>query len=459
MNNLRLVKRGGEIARYAARTYRNVRRIQRGGPDSNRAAEEFVKDTSNIGVIAIKMSQFLSARGDIFDERVLRIIEKFQNEVPENELPALPDYTFYKWDPSPLASASVATVYKGIRTTDNKDVVLKRIRPGVKDRITEDLPLFMIVLEVSKFFGVAGAENMLEIVRECRPMLLAELDLRTEAKTTSMFKNKFSYLSWLTIPSVYEAGEQYMISEYVPSRKITDAHPNTMLAERLFELYIRMIVDIGLVHADPHAGNIGVKSDGSFVLYDFGAVIDVRDIQRNIAACLRSAIVEDADGVVRALENMGIVKPGGNGERLRRIVPKIKNMMETSKDFNTDLGKLPEFADNDNRLFELTTTYIYLIRSLTIVEGIVKYHDSNFSLNDYVKKYDEFIDELLDVPVFDIVQNIGTDFLGTPSSLKNLNDLVFSMKTELRTNAAETKQTLKYATFLFILLELKMLFT
>jgi len=452
----RLTQRGIQIGKYMYRTYHNVKRIQKGGPDYLEAAEDFVKDTSEIGVIAIKMSQFLSARSDVIDERTLKVIERFQSDVtPEKEPP--PDFIGYEWYPEPIASASIATVYKGKRKADNVDVILKRVRPEVKQRIMEDLPLFIIVLDIAKFFGVAGAENMLEIVRECQPVLLGELNLKLEAKAMSLFKKKFANIPWLTIPTVYEAGETYMVSEYVPSKKITAAYPNELLARRLFELYIYMTIDIGLVHADPHAGNIGIKKDGTFVLYDFGAIIDVRDAKQFIAKCLKSVVLEDTDGVVRSLEEMGVIKAGGSVARLKKAIPKIKKIME-SEDFNVELSKLPEFTSNENRIFELTTRYIYLIRSLTIVEGIISYHDRNFSLTKYIKKYDNIIDDIVDVPTIDIVKEIAGDFLTTPASLKNMNDLIFSLKDELSVEMAEAKKLARYGFGMFLLLEvLKML--
>jgi len=446
----KLTSRGIKIAKYVIRTYDNIKKIQRGGEVGRIAADEFVQDTSEIGPIAVKMSQFLSARGDVLDENTMRVVERFQNEViVDSEV--LPDFTFYEFDKTPIASASIASVYKGKRKTDNSDVVLKRVRPGVKERITEDLPLFITVLDIAKFFGIQGAENMLEIVRECRPMILGELDLRHEAKTTSMFKKKFSYLDWLTIPTVYEAGETYMISEYVPSRKITDAVPNGFLAKRLFELYVRMVLDIGLVHADAHAGNVGIRSDGTFVLYDFGATIDIRDVKPNISRCIKAIVTENSDGLIRELEQIGIIKSGASATRLRRIVPKLKKIME-SDDFNVELAKIPEFTSNDNRIFELTTKYVYLIRSLTIVEGIVVYHDPKFSLKKYIKKFEDLID--VDVPVFDIVSEIANDFMASPSSLKNLNELLFSMRDEMDTTMQDSKKFMKFAFIAIMILEI-----
>ena len=446
----RLTSRGVKIAKYVVRTYDNIKKIQKGGEAGKKAADEFVQDTSEIGPIAVKMSQFLSARGDVLDENTMRVVERFQNEViVDSEV--LPDFTFYEFDKTPIASASIASVYKGKRKTDNSDVVLKRVRPGVKDRISEDLPLFIAVLGIAKFFGVQGAENMLEIVRECSPVILGELDLRQEAKVTNIFKRNFSYLEWLTIPSVYEAGETYMISEYVPSRKITDAVPNGFLAKRLFELYARMILDVGLVHADPHAGNIGVRSDGTFVLYDFGAVIDIRDIKPNISRCIKAIVLEDSDGVIRALEELDVIKSGASAARLKRIVPKLKKIM-ASDDFNVELGKIPEFTSNDNRIFELTTKYVYLIRSLTIVEGIIAYHDPKFALKRYIKKFDDLLE--VDIPFTNVIQEIAGDFMASPSSLKNLNELLFTMKDDMDATVQDSRKFMKFAFITVIILEI-----
>jgi predicted unusual protein kinase regulating ubiquinone biosynthesis (AarF/ABC1/UbiB family) len=446
---MRFVKRGVQIAGYVVRTYENVKRIQGGDPDGI-AAESFVRDTSDIGPIAVKLSQFLSARGDVLDEHTMRVVERFQNEVVVVK-EDLPEFTFYEFDDVPIASASIASVYKGRRKCDNKDVVLKRVRPRVKERITEDLPLFIMVLEVAKFLGFQGAENMVEIVRECRPMLLGELDLRKEAITTRVFKKEFAHIDWLTIPEVYEAGETYMISEYMPSRKITDACPSVFLARRLFELYARMILDAGIVHADPHAGNIGVREDGTFVLYDFGATIDVRDVQQNIARCIQSIVADDSDGVIRALEELDIIKSGASAGRLRRIVPKLKKIA-SSEDFNAELSKIPEFTQNENRIFELTTKYVYLIRSLTIVEGIVRYHDPKFSLKKYIKKFEDLVD--VDVPIFDVLGGIASDFASSPASLKNLNELLFAVKEDMDISVVETRRFMRYALSAVVLLEL-----
>ena len=429
--------RAAQIASYVWKTSKRIDLIKRGGHVGQVAADKLVKDTAEAGVLFIKMAQFVSARGDVLDENTVKALERLQDEVPEDEAPP-PDFLGYVVEPRPIASASVASVYKGIRIMDGAEVAVKRVKRGVRERASEDLPLLINVLSVAETLGIAGAANMLEIVRECQPMITAELDLRIEAKAHATFRRQFSDVAWLRIPKVYEAGESYMISEFVESRKITNALPNPFVARRLFELYIRMVVDVGIVHADPHAGNIGILPDGTLVLYDYGAVVDVRDARPYIANLLRSAAVEDVDGVIRALMDMDIIK-SGSASRLRRVVPKIKNLVN-SQDFNGELAKLPEFTDNDNRLFELTTKYVYLIRSLVIVQGIIAYHDPGFDLKTYIERYEGLISKVTDVPVWDIARGIANDVMTTPGNLKNMQLTMSDMKDSIAEEMAASKR-------------------
>lgn len=429
--------RAAQIATYVWKTSKRIDLIKRGGHVGQVAAEKLVKDTADAGVLFVKMAQFISARGDVLDENTVKALERLQDAVPADDAPP-PDFLGYVVQPRPIASASVASVYRGTRIMDGADVAIKRIKRGVRERAAEDLPLLIGVLAGAKAIGLAGAANMLEIVRECQPMINAELDLRIEAKAHSTFRQRFADVAWLRIPKVYEAGESYMISEFVESRKITNALPTEFLARRLFELYIRMVVDVGIVHADPHAGNIGVLPDGTLVLYDYGAVVDVRDARPYIANLLRSAAVEDVDGVIGALTDMDIIK-NGSGSRLRRVVPKIKNLMN-SPNVNEELAKLPEFTDNDNRLFELTTKYVYLIRSLVIVQGIIMYHDPAFDSGKYIERFDGLISRVTDVPVWDIARGIASDVMATPGSLKSMQTTMSDMKESFADEIASNKQ-------------------
>ena len=426
-----------DIASYAYRATKYVSAIEKGGLAGVEAADRLVDETAAQGVLFVKMSQFIAARGDVLDAETTKALARLQSDVPTDGLvpPIVPGYVI---EPTPFAVASIAAVYAATKLTDGRRVAIKVVRPGVKDRVTFDFPLFIGVLKIAATLGFAGATNLLEIVTECRPVIVAELDLIAEAKTQMAFRKKFADVPWLSVPRVLEAGEGYMVSDFVESRKITDAVPMKFLATRLFELYVRMLLDVGVVHADPHAGNIGVRADGTFVMYDFGAVIDVRDIRPLAGRLLKATILEDADGAIEALTDMQIIK-SGSVTRLRRIVPKLRAALR-ARDPNAELANIPEFADNTNRIFELTTKYVYLIRSLVIVQGIIQFHDPSFRLDAYAATYDDLISGVTDVPAWDAAKEFASDVLRTPGTLRGMQSTVSEMRDTMSVEIAETKK-------------------
>lgn len=452
-------KRTVEIAGYVWRTSKRLELIQkRIEPKKN--GMELVRDTADAGILFIKMAQFLSARSDVIsDQDTIDALSKLQNNVPGTfTTPHVPGFDI---EPTPIAAASVAAVYKAKVQDTGQTVVVKKVREDVRARVETDLPLLISVLELATMFNVAGAANMLEVVRECVPMINNELDLRYEARSQHALRKRLENVPWVRIPRVLMVEDEYMVSEYVPSRKITDARPNPGLASRLFELYVRMVMEIGLVHADPHAGNVGVLGDGTLVMYDFGAVVDVRKSKAYIAGLLKAIVTEDIDGSIKALGNMGILKsdPSSMG-KIRRVIPQVKNMMK-SPDFNKALSKLPEFSSNDNRLFELTTKYIYLFRSLVIVQGIILYHDPAFSLKEYLEKYEDIISDLTDVPVWSIAREIASDAMNAPQNLRSVQSAVEDMNviiTEIPTIKTQANLAISMCLFLNFVLALLVMF-
>jgi predicted unusual protein kinase regulating ubiquinone biosynthesis (AarF/ABC1/UbiB family) len=413
--------RAAQIARFAWRVSRDYETIGRGGPGAGAAAERLVRDTATEGALFVKMAQFVSARSDALDPATVAALERLQDAVPCDTVP--PVMPGYAVDPVPIASASIASVFKAVSPA-GETVAIKVVRAGVRAGVDRDFPLLVDVLRTARALNVAGAANMLEIVTECQPMIRAELDLRGEAKAQEAIRRRLAGVEWVRVPRVREAGEGYMVSDFVASRKITAVRPSKVLAERLFELYVRMILDVGLVHADPHAGNVGVLPDGTFVLYDFGAVIDVRDARPGIAALMRSAVTGDVDSGVRALTGMGVIKSDAStAKRIRRAMPALR-ALASSPNVNADLATLPEFADNDRRMFELTTRYVYLIRSLVIVQGLIAFHDPDFALDQYAARYEGLIGSLADAPLWDVARGWLADVLAAPASVRGVQTLM-----------------------------------
>jgi hypothetical protein len=86
------------------------------------------------------------------------------------------------------------------------------------------------------------------------------------------------------------------------------------------------------------------------------------------------------------------------------------------------------------------------------VEGIIAYHDPKFALKRYIKKFDDLLE--VDIPFTNVIQEIAGDFMASPSSLKNLNELLFTMKDDMDMTMEDSKKFMKFAFITVIILEI-----
>ena len=71
--------------------------------------------------------------------------------------------------------------------------------------------------------------------------------------------------------------------EYVPSLKLTDTAAlraseldGRVLAQRVVDTFLLQLLDTGILHCDPHPGNMCVNpDDGSIIFYDFGMLDEI----------------------------------------------------------------------------------------------------------------------------------------------------------------------------------------
>src|SRR5690606_26930657 len=78
--------------------------------------------------------------------------------------------------------------------------------------------------------------------------------------------------------------------------------------ETLVEVYLRMMLVDGFLHADPHPGNILVDRNGTIVFLDWGMVLQVGRSHRD--SILRLAIAaarDDLDGMINGMYELGMI--------------------------------------------------------------------------------------------------------------------------------------------------------
>ncbi|MCD4813692.1 AarF/ABC1/UbiB kinase family protein [bacterium] len=293
-----------------------------------------------LGPTFIKMGQVLSMRPDILPDKYIQELSKLQDRVPpftepsaeqviRQELGGAVSDHFKSFSKTPFAAASIAQVHHAV-TRQNKKVVIKIQRPGLKRKVESDL-------EILRFMAKAweNIENSdlprrpVEFVDEFERIIHEELDFLIEARHLGRFKRNFKKRPGYRFPEVYWnlTTSKCLTLEYIDGIKLsaipatTPAQKKKEIAQALFDGYILMTLEDCFFHADPHAGNFILAKDNALVFLDAGQV--GRLDNETVAAftdMLLALEEQDVDNLVDAYLRLGTVEEGIDRRLLKREV-------------------------------------------------------------------------------------------------------------------------------------------
>jgi len=260
-----------------------------------------------MGPTFIKLGQLLATRVDLFDPEWIAEFGKLQDSAPPvpytdiraqltEDLGAPPEELFASFNPEPLAAASIAQVYLAC-LDDGSKVVVKVRRPGIRPVIEADLRWLMRLAELAE--GESPDLKIFrpkEVVRQFAQSLRRELDFAVECRNAERIAQNFADFSDLPsaiasdalhslppviIPRVYWqwTGERVCVQEYIAGiagRKLHEVDKagldRKILAKRGAQAVLKMIVEDGFFHADPHPGNVFYLQGNRIAFIDFGMV-------------------------------------------------------------------------------------------------------------------------------------------------------------------------------------------
>jgi ubiquinone biosynthesis protein len=263
--------------------------------------EEYVKlDTpqrirhvlEELGPTFIKLGQILATRVDLFSPQYIAEFEKLQDQVPpmafeellpqlEEDLGGTIDEFFTEVERSPLAAASIAQVHKAV-LKDGTPVILKIRRPGLRKLIEADLRLIQRIVDIAESESSEIRRfHPKEVLRQFNQSLRRELDLAAECRNAERIAVNLAYDLNIRIPHVYWQWtcERLNVQEYIQGIQGRDLAAveqagldRNLLAERGTGAVMKMIMEDGFFHADPHAGNVFYLQDNKLAFIDFGMV-------------------------------------------------------------------------------------------------------------------------------------------------------------------------------------------
>ncbi len=333
----------------------------------------------SLGPIWVKFGQILSLRSDWLPADIIEELVKLQDRVQpfdtataqrciESDLGANTDSLFEQFEPTPLASASLAQVHAAI-CHDGDQVVVKVLRPHIGRTVERDLRwMYTLARFIERHWSEGRRLRLGDLVQEYDKTIHAELNLMREAANAAQLRRNWQHSPLLKIPAVYWSytGRNTLVMERIWGERI-DADSlrergvdMRKLAERGVEIFFTQVFDHNFFHADMHPGNVFVDArdpqDPSYIAVDFGIVgtlehTDQHYLANNLLAFFR----RDYRAVARLHIESGWVPPHTRVTELESAIRTVCEPIFSKPLRDISIGSLLLELFNAARTFDMRT--------------------------------------------------------------------------------------------------------
>jgi len=311
-----------------------------------------------MGPTYIKLGQILALREDILPPVVTEELKNLLDRLPqipfadirgivEAELGMKLEECFKDVNRSPIGTASIAQTHFAT-TIDDEKVVLKVVKPGIRDSILTDIRLLKLISGFLQWAIPQYQPKML--IDEFCVYTEKEVDLTNEADHAEIFAANFTEMEGVRFPKIYReySGQDVLCMEFMAGYKPghekmyeLSIEEREYLVDRGAASIIQMLYKDGFFHADLHPGNLMIM-DGALGFIDLGMVGRFEDkTRRRMLYYFHALVTGDIDGATKYLLAMAKIGEGGDPQGFRRAVADVLRryyMHSQSGDFS--LGKL-----------------------------------------------------------------------------------------------------------------------
>ena len=431
-----------------------------------------------LGVLMIKLGQFLSSRADLLPEQALAALSSLQDEVPpapfshvvsviEAELGKPVEQIFSVLERKCTAAASLGQVHKAILASSGEEVAVKIQRPNIDQLVSMDLStLKFVIWVINRFVDTGEFIDLMGVYREFKRTVYEEIDYITEAANAIRFREMFKDDSSIYIPRVYEdyTTRHLVVLEWIDGIKINDyaaieaaGVSRLEVAKRTVKTYFYQFFTEGFFHADPHPGNIFVLPEGKgdkkvtlsegpvIAFVDFGMVGSLtKNMKKSLKDLFLSFVSRDSRALVKALGKLGFIGEGANMVAIERG---MALMMEQY--YGMTLGEargleIPDVAqDVENLLygqpFQIPAQFAFTGRAIGTLVGVATGLSPEFNFVEVATPYARKFLGLDAEGTGQTLQDIFNQLLETGRVLLTLPRSLEQVITKLETGQIEVK--------------------
>jgi predicted unusual protein kinase regulating ubiquinone biosynthesis (AarF/ABC1/UbiB family) len=425
----------------------------------------FRQTAIKLGVLLIKLGQFLSSRADLLPEQALSVLAALQDEVPaepfshvvyviEAELGKPVTEVFSMLERKATAAASLGQVHKAVLASTGEEVAVKVQRTNIDQLVRMDLNSLKFVIRViMRFVDTGKFIDLMGVYREFERTVYEEIDYITEAANCKRFKEMFKDDPSIYIPRVYEeyTTRRVLVLEWINGIKINDyaaleaeGIDRLEVANRTVQAYFHQFFDEGFFHADPHPGNIFIKQvtpgNGPIIEFvDFGMVGSLTsNMKKSMKDLFLSFLTRDSETMVEALSQLGFI---GKGANISAIERGLSLMLEQF--YGMTLGEareldIPEVADEVAKLlygqpFQIPAQFAFTGRAISTLVGVSTGLAPDFNFIDVATPYARKFLGLNAEDIGKTIQQLLSQLLETVNTFLKMPRLLERILTKIET--------------------------
>lgn len=296
-----------------------------------------------LGPTYIKLGQIMAVREDMLPRAITDELKNLFDQAPavpfpiirsliESELGRPLEALFVRIEEQAIGSASLAQVHRAT-TRSGQAVVVKVLKPGVRDTVLTDLKLLRGLGTVLN--QILPQYQPAAIIEEFRSYTVRELDLTTEADNGEVFAAYFHDSPSILFPRMYREFSSTKVltmaflDGFKPGSPATfelSDQDRAQVVNLGAQAVLRMLYQYGFFHADLHAGNLLILRGpplrigfvdlgmvGRFedqtrrrLLYYYHALVngDVEKAAQHLGSIARLGPRSDPDGFGRAVQEL-----------------------------------------------------------------------------------------------------------------------------------------------------------
>jgi len=373
-------------------------------------ANDLVAELERLGPAFVELGRFLSIRPDVLPPPYPEILSHVGehetvilpfsqiDQIIRSEIGACAD-DFRVIEQQPVYLSSLSQSHKAV-LNNGKSVIIKIQRPGIREKIYDDLDALKEVAQFCDDHTKTGRSlDLLASFEEIRKLIITELDYKQVAGELALFKKHMKEFSSIEVPSTFDdySSSILLTSEFIEGQPI-DTIENAgvlnserrKLAEELTQTALKQVFTDGLVCTRINQNNIVINKMRQLALLSNGPFLRLSySTQEKLIQLLLAIRQGKAEHATDLLISLSRKDNSFNESDLRKSVGEVTLQHRNAIPEKRAIGALlVSLSKSSGELgLKLTPEFPIIAGALKNLENCVTLLDPKFDTAGYIEQH------------------------------------------------------------------------